>query len=144
MLFYGTIFLVVAGLIGVLWVYSSKHEKKELEKMFGGRRSLSPAEFYAAYFEASDVSLDIVTRVIHVLEGELGLDMSRLSAEDNFSENLFYFPNNDSLFEIEFMAALEQEFGITFEIDDLHKLMEKFTVRNTILLVNATVSGTKY
>ncbi len=47
-----------------------------------------------------------------ILEDELDADLSRLSVEDDFSQNLSFFWAYDSMADVEIVTRLEEEFRI--------------------------------
>jgi hypothetical protein len=49
---------------------------------FAGREALAVDEFYARYFREKGIPLLVVEAVRKILEEQLGVDMSRLIAED--------------------------------------------------------------
>jgi acyl carrier protein len=61
---------------------------------------------------AHGVPADVVIEFRRVLEDELGVDLSRLSAEDDFNRNLSSFWEFDSMADVELIIRLEEEFRI--------------------------------
>lgn len=133
--------LVLALLFITFFIIQERKYREKVKRAFEGREEMSPPDFYAAYFKPEDVSMDIVTRVIRILEQELGEDLSRLSAEDDFTKNLSFFFDNDSMFEVELVLRLEEEFGITITDAEAGDLTWNFTLRNVINLVNDKLSS---
>lgn len=83
-------------LLGVIAVaafvrYEGWRKKRKMEAAFAGRSSLLPAGFYEKFFRAQDVPEEIVVGVRKVLEEQLGEDLSRLVASDDFSQNINFF-----------------------------------------------------
>src|SRR5580765_2246811 len=88
----------ILGIVAVLgvatllcWVWEQRQLKKHMAKAFAGRPSLEPHDFYEKYFRETGVPLDVVVRIRAILESELGVDLSRLAASDDFSKNLSFF-----------------------------------------------------
>jgi len=90
----------------------SEERRKKIDAAFAGREPLDDRTFYERYFINRGVSADVVGRFRRVLEDELGADLSRLSAEDDFERNLSFFWEFDSMADVELIIRLEKEFGI--------------------------------
>jgi acyl carrier protein len=128
-----------AALIGILivlgipiWIWHSWAKKKKIENVFAGRQPLDERTFYETYFESRGVPFLVVNKVRLILEEELGADLSRLSAQDDFAHNLSFFWNYESAAAVEIVVRLENEFNIkitdaeaerTTTIDDLINLV---------------------
>ncbi|MFW5425648.1 MAG: hypothetical protein ACKE8G_03515 [Methylophagaceae bacterium] len=125
--------LGVALLFFVLWLYSEWNVKRKINDAFIGRESLSNETFYTIYFKETGISKQVVNGVKQVLEEQLAADLSRLSAEDDFSKNLNFFWELDSLADVEIIIALEEKFNI--KIEDF-EAEQTFTVRDIVNLVS--------
>jgi acyl carrier protein len=99
-------------IIFLLHFFLRRSEKRKLEQIFAGRQPLPPKDYFARYFAESGAPEYIVVGVREVLEEQLGADLSRLSAEDDFSGNLKLFLDLDSMADVEIICALEKRFGI--------------------------------
>ncbi len=107
------LFLLLAVVAIVAFARSEKWRRnKKLEAAFAGRPSLSPAEFYEQFFRAQGVPKEVVFGVRKVLEEQFGVDLSRLVASDDFSKNIGFFFEFDSMADVEVVCALEKEFSI--------------------------------
>jgi acyl carrier protein len=105
--------LVLLILFGIpLSLWEGRKKKRKMEEAFAGREPLDEQTFYEKYFRARGVPADIVLKVRHILEDELNADLSRLAAEDDFSRNVSFFWEYDSLADVEIVMRLEEEFGI--------------------------------
>jgi len=93
-------------------IFQSRAVTKKLEAAFAGREPLDEQTFYETYFRSRGVSVDVVTTVRRILEEEFDLDLSRLSAEDDFARNLSFVVDYGSLDHVEVVIRLEEEFGI--------------------------------
>lgn len=113
-------FLVVTA-IPIIIIANRKREK-DLEKTFGERRELSARDFYEEYFESQEIPFFIVKKIREILEEVLDADLSRLSAEDDFSKNLNFFWQEDSLADEEIFEKIEEEFQIKLEQSDFDSL----------------------
>lgn len=91
----------------------SSRKAETAEATFAGRESLLPEQFYERYFRESGVSFDIVTGVRAILEEALEADLSRLANTDDFSKNLSFFWDFDSMADVEIICSLEKRFAIS-------------------------------
>lgn len=102
---YFYIFLsIIAGLFIIsipLGILGDRLRNKEVEKAFGGRQELDERDFYERYFESKGVPFYVVQKIREILEDVLEADLSRLSAEDDFSKNLNFFWQEDSMADVE-------------------------------------------
>lgn len=105
--------IVVIVVFAVSWSrYESLQREKKMGTAFASRESIAPEEFYVRYFKEKGIPRDIVEGVRMVLEAQLSADMSRLSDVDDFSKNLSFFWEFDSMADVEVVCALEEHFGI--------------------------------
>lgn len=82
--------LAIALLYGfVRWQKARPADK--IEAVFSGRQALSQQVFFERYFQDSGVSANIVMGVRQVLQEQLGVDLSCLSRQDDFAQNLKSF-----------------------------------------------------
>jgi len=108
-----TLFIIL-GCFAVLALVRLEDQlrKKKIEAAFGGRESLAPVEFYERFFRAQGVPQEVVLGVRKVLEEQLDVNLSRLAASDDFSKNIKFFFDLDSMADVEIVCALEAEFSI--------------------------------
>lgn len=107
--------LVIAALAAIaipLGIWQTRAKIKKIEKAFANHQTLDERAFYERYFEARGVPFFVVIKVREILEDELDADLSRLSAEDDFSRNLSFFWDYDSMADVEIVTRLEEEFRI--------------------------------
>ena len=107
-LFIGTV--VVIGVL--VWIWQSRAKEKKIENVFAGRPPLDERTFYETYFESRGAPFFVVNKVRQILEEELGADLSRLSAKDDFAHNLSFFWDYESMASVEIVIRLENEFDI--------------------------------
>ena len=93
-------------------IFQSRALKKKVEAAFAGRGPLDDQTFYETYFKSRGVPADVVVKVRRILEEEFDVDLSRLSAEDDFAQNLSFIVDYGSLDAVEVVIRLEEEFGL--------------------------------
>lgn len=106
--------------------------KEKIEAAFIDRQILSPTDFYTAFFMGSGVPEQVVIGVREVLENNLGADLSRLVDSDDFSKNLEFFWDFDSMADVEIVCELEERFSIKIKDDEAAAAQ---TVRDIVELV---------
>lgn len=136
-----TTFIISAGIAVVAFVVwltrrESRAKTQKIAAAFVGREPMTPTELYERYFLGMGVTPEIVAGICRVLKEQLGADMSRLRAEDDFSQNLSFFWDFDSMANIEIILALEKYFQIN--ISDL-EAERTHTVSELVHLVSAKV-----
>jgi acyl carrier protein len=121
------------AILAVVVLRSESHQRnKKFEAVFSGREQLAIDQFYERYFKARGIPLHVVSGVRKILEEQLLADMSRLTDTDDFSKNLNFFFDFDSMVDVEIVCALEKEFGI--EISDEEAINTK-TINDIMQLV---------
>ncbi len=106
--------IAVLTLTVVAWLFFEKRRmKREIENIFRDRPSLSDNDFYAAFFQDSGISCEIVSGVREVLAEELNVDVTRMIPNDDFSCNLRFLLDNDSMIDVALIEGLEKRFKIT-------------------------------
>ena len=133
-----SIYLWIVGTLCflMLWFWSSKIKKRKIDQAFSGRQPLTSALFYDNFFRQKGVSKDIVYGVREILEEQLSADLSCLHAEDDFSKNLKFFFEGDSMVDVSIVVALEERFEI--KITDL-EAEQAHTVEDIINLVSKKI-----
>lgn len=110
------IFVITVLLLIVICILNSRAERKakadKVATAFFDRESLSIDEFYQRYYNETDIPYSVVAGVIKILEEYLDADMSYLRGEDDFSNNINFFWDYDSMANTEIVCALEKEFNI--------------------------------
>ena len=114
--------------------------RRQHERVFAGRPSLSPEEFYGKYFCDRGLSKDLVVRTKHIFDKNIGFDLSRLSSKDDFSKELKYIWDHDSMADVETIVALEKEFGIRIS-DEEGATMKTFD--DVVRIIHAKVQNEK-
>lgn len=128
----------ITGVALVILAVRSKSRAKEkrAQEAFAGRESLTPEAFYNQYFLNRGVAPEIVIGIRQILEEQLGVDMSRLRAEDDFSKNLHFFWDFDSLADVEIVLAIEEHFQIKIADAEAEKT---YTIFDLVQLVATKV-----
>lgn len=93
--------------------------ERNLNKAFAGREKLNDVDFYERYFKSKGVPFFIVQKIREILAEEFKADLSRLSAEDDFSKELSFFWELDSMSDVEIILRIEQEFQIKLTAEDM-------------------------
>jgi acyl carrier protein len=119
------------------WFSDSEEKQERLEHVFGGRQPLDDSQLWENFFKREGVALDTVTRVRRILSEILEADLLRIHDTDDFSKELAFFWDLDSLVDVEIVQALEQEFHIT--ITDAEAVAMK-TLRDIVLGVHAKLT----
>ena len=88
----------------------------QAEAVFSGREPLEDTQLWERYFRQYGVALSTVARVRGVLSVVLETDLSRIRDTDDFSKELAFFWEWDSMADVDAVVGLEKEFGI--EISD--------------------------
>ena len=104
--------IIVLLIVVVVAVMEKKAKAKKLASVFSNRESLTIEAFYHRYYNLTDIPYSIVEGVIKILEEELDTDMSRLNVDDDFSQNLSFFWDYDSMANVEIICSLEEKFKI--------------------------------
>jgi len=110
----------------------AKAKQGKIAEAFSGRDPKTEQQFFESYFLSEGVPFSVVSGVRRILEEHLDADLSRLEAVDDFSKNLGFFWNYDSMADVEIVSALEKEFSI--KITDQEAAATR-TVREIVNLV---------
>lgn len=86
--------------------------KTLIQNAFDGRVSATEADSYRRFFRLAGVPDAVACGVKQVLEDVLDADLSSLRAEDDFSTNLGFFFERDSMADVEIVVELEKRFNI--------------------------------
>ncbi len=135
----GITLVIIVGIITYLSMRGDEVKRKnKIQSTFEGRDSLTPVEFYEKYYKEKGVPLDVVLGVRKILEGQLDADLSQLLSEDDFTKNLQFFFEFDSMADVEIIIALEKDFGIKIEDSEAEKTC---TINDIIMLVTNKVKN---
>ncbi len=72
---------------------------------------MTPEQFYLRYFQSQGFDQDLVMRIKAVFDRNIDFDLSRLSQTDDFSKELRFLWDYDSLASVNIVIDLEKEFG---------------------------------
>ena len=128
--------IIIIFLLIFRWKFENKTIKQKYNKTFSNRETLSTELFYEKYYKNKNIPKHIVFGVKKVLEEQLGTELSRLSAEDDFSKNLNFFFAHDSMADVEIVVGLESEFNIKISDSDAETA---HTVNDIINLVRKKI-----
>lgn len=125
---------VIAGIIGIFAFARSEKaaREKKIEEAFADRPQRTPEEFYRTYFMTLGIPEDVALGVREILEVQLDADLSRMTDADDFSKNLSFFWDFDSMADVEIVCALEERFEI--KISD-KEAANAVTVKDIVELV---------
>ncbi|HUF05161.1 MAG TPA: acyl carrier protein [Aridibacter sp.] len=123
-----------------LSIWETRALRRRVDQAFVGRAELDEQAFYDEYFSGNDIPFFVVQGVREILADELNVNLSRLSAEDDFGKNLSFFDDYDSLVLVEIVMRLEEEFQITIEDSEAENAQ---TVRDIVYLVSSNLSATQ-
>jgi acyl carrier protein len=116
-----------------------KDRRFEINKIFDGREVLLPDEFYEKYYSDKGVSKYVVLDILALLETELEIDLSRLIPEDDFSKNLRYLFEFDSMADVAVVESIESKFSIKISDNEAENIK---TINDLVLFVSNRVNCT--
>jgi|ERR1041384_377434 acyl carrier protein len=90
-----------------------KQKQEKVTQAFAGREPLDAHQLWELYFRQYDVAPKTVAKIREIFSRMLEVDLSRIRDTDDFSKNLAFFWDFDSLVDVELVQELEQQFGIT-------------------------------
>lgn len=132
--------IVAAVVLMALFIRrESSRKARSVEAAFAGREPLLAKQFYERYFSEQGIAFDVVDGVRTILEQELDADMSRLTNTDDFSTNLSFFWDFDSMANVQIICALEKRFAIKIADEEAEATK---TVGDIVALVNRKI-GTR-
>ncbi|MDP2247304.1 MAG: acyl carrier protein [Nitrosomonadales bacterium] len=134
--------LVSLILIGLLIKHDSSKKNKRIQAVFSSRDSLTNEEFYQSFYKTKGASLRVIQGVRKVLEEQLDADMSRLAATDDFSKNLAFFFEFDSMADVEIICGLEKEFAIKITDSEAEKTRTIDDIIQLVITKTKTLNAT--
>lgn len=131
------LFIIAAIALFIMFAkFEAWRRARKIEAVFGGRDALDSEQFYERYFKQKGVPLEVVSGVKCILAEQLSADMSRITDADDFSKNLKFFWDFDSLADVEIVCALEDVFNIKITDDEARRSR---TVSDIVFLVHAKI-----
>ena len=132
-------FIAVAVIIGILLAkHQSRYRRTRLSTLFTGRIPLTGEQLYTQYFRPLGVRPDIPEKVRRILEEKVDADLSMLKDTDDFSKELSFFWEMDSMADVEAVIAFEEEFSI--KISDVESQNMK-TFRDMVMTIDRKIKG---
>lgn len=131
------------ALLAAIHYYSRRESRRRdtlIQQLFAGRPARTPQGFYEHHFLAQGIKPEVVTDIRQILQEILDADMSYLQADDDFSKNLSFFWDFDSMANVELVIALEKHFQISIsdaEAEQTH------TVAQLVQLVHGKLTQAK-
>ena len=111
--------------------------QQHLDMLLANRESLDDAEIWRRGLKGHGIALDTVIRIMRILSEVLEVNLCRIRARDDFSKELSFFWDIDSLADLKIMHALEVEFGITISDGEAASMK---TLRDIALGVHRRIS----
>ena len=108
------------------------------EEVFRGREPLDDRMLWERFFSQYGVAVDTVARVRKVLTTVLQTDLSRIRDSDDFSKELAFFWDWDSMADDEAVQGLEVEFGITISDADAEAMK---TLKDIVLGIHEKIKS---
>jgi acyl carrier protein len=134
------IVIIVILIAAIMWgKIEDKNRDIEIVKMFKGRESLSPREFYEKYYGDRDISEYVVVNIIKILETTLETELSRLTPSDDLSENLRYLFEFDSMADVDIVESVERRFAIKISDTEAENIN---TINDLVLFVSSKANCT--
>lgn len=112
--------------------------KQQVERTFAGREPLTSLEFHRRYFDGQGIGAETSTAVREVLQLEIGMDMSRLSGDDNFAGNLAFLLEAYDMLDVEIIEGIERRFDI--KISDEEAVCTRM-VRDLVMLTHSKLKA---
>ncbi|KZN68188.1 hypothetical protein N473_07125 [Pseudoalteromonas luteoviolacea CPMOR-1] len=132
--------IIILLIVAFMWArVDDKKREAQIDKIFEGRDSLEPEEFYEKYYGSTDISKAIVVDILVILETVLEIELSRLLPSDDFSQNLRYLFEFDSMADVDLVESLERKFLI--KISDIEAENIK-TIEDLVMFVSNKVNCT--
>jgi acyl carrier protein len=136
---YAVVVVIVLIAISLLIKKEDKRREVEIDKIFEGRTKLTPDKFYEEYYNDKGIPKYIILDILKLLEDELEADLSRLIPDDDFSKNLRYLFEFDSMADVEIIESIESKFSITISDTEAENIK---TINDLVLFVKNRVSCT--
>jgi acyl carrier protein len=109
-----------------------------IDYVFAGREPLDDHKLWKRHFRHLGVAMDTVVRVRRILSQVLEADLSRIRDWDDFSKELAFFWEFDSLADMTMLVALEDEFGIAITDAEAQTMN---TLKDIVLHVQGKLSS---
>ena len=118
------------------FISGNSKKNAQAEAVFRGRESLDDRALWERHFKQHGVPDDTVARVRKVLSEVLQTDLSRIRDTDDFSKELAFFWDWDSMADVEAVQALESEFQIMITDAEAEAMM---TLRDIVIGVHEKI-----
>ena len=136
---YAVVVVIVLIATTLLIKKDVKNREVEIDKIFEGRSTLSPVEFHEKYYRDKGIPKYITLDILKLLEENLETDLSRLRPDDDFSKNLRYLLEFDSMADVEIIESIESKFSVTISDTEAENIK---TINDLVLFVSNRVSCT--
>ncbi len=118
------LYLNVGLILGCLFMYGAFQQNSRVTKLLALRESYSPEAFGPRYFTKERAV--IATRLRQVFDQHYELNPTRILPSDRFIEDLAFCKSNYRVGRVkidQFTQAVETEFGIQFDKNELRKIL---------------------
>ena len=88
-------------------------KQQHLDHVLAARDPLDDVQMWERCFKNKGVDFDTCTRVMRIISDVLEVDLPRVRARDDFTKELSFLWDLDSLADLKIMHALQEEFKIT-------------------------------
>ncbi len=136
---YAVVFVIVFFVITLLIKKDDKNREAEINKIFEGRNKFTPDEFYEKYYSDKGIPKYIIIDILKLLEAELETDLSRIMPDDDFSKNLRYLFEFDSMADVEIIESIENKFSLNISDTEAESIR---TINDLVFFVNNRVTCT--
>ena len=134
------IVIVAIAIVKILlpWIVrlERKKRKERTNIIFQGLESIDAQSFYERYYRDKGIEIQIIKGIREVLEKVLDADMSRIQPGDDFTKNLKYYFDSDSMADVEIVVGIEKTFEIKIADEEAQRTK---TIDDLIMLVKEKI-----
>jgi acyl carrier protein len=124
--------------IALGYAVRSMRLKRTVQRTFAERAPLTASEFHQRYFARQGIEAETSAAVREVLQLKIGMDMSRLSGDDDFAGNLAFLLDAYDMLDVDIIVAIERRFGIDVSDEEAARTR---TVQDLVMLVHAKLEA---
>ena len=135
-----SIIIIVLVLVTVSVWYDRRKKIKQTIKTFDRRDAVDTQSFYERYYRDKGIDIQIIRGIREVLEKVLDADMSRIQPSDDFTTNLKFYFDSDSMADVEIVVGLEKTFEIIISDEEAQRTK---TIDDIVMLVDSKMKLNK-